>query len=227
MRPDFFRIGAQALRYWERRQEVIANNLANAETTGFKAERVFAQLVGGELEAGAATDLRAGTLTPTANPLDVAIDGEGYFVVKTPNGDRLTRAGSFQVSADGLLVNAQGHSVLGERGLIDEKEGTVAIDRNGSVSIDGIVIDRLRVVTPGANTTLAHEGGTLFRADGAIVNRENARVRQGVLEDSNTDTLQSMVEMIEVQRAYSAVQGSLRTLDGVMDTIANQIGRLS
>jgi len=227
MKPDFFRVGAQALRYWERRQEVIANNLANAETSGFKAERVFARLLDGDLSAGARTDLRAGTLMPTGNPLDVAIDGEGYFVVQTPAGERLTRAGSFRVSGEGLLVTGQGYPVLGQRGPIDVKEGTVAIDEDGSVSLDGIVVDRLRVATPGNNTQLVHEGGVLFRAEGAMQEQDVPRVRQGALESSNTDALQSMVEMIEVQRAYSAVQGSLRTLDGVMDTIANQIGRIS
>lgn len=227
MKPDLYRVGAQALRYWERRQEVIASNLANAETSGFKAERVFAQLLDGDLTAGSRTDFRAGTLMPTGNPLDLAIDGDGYYVVRTPGGERLTRGGSFRVSGEGLLVTGAGYPVLGQHGPIDVREGTVSIDENGNVSIDGIVADRLRVVMPGTDTTLVHEGGVLFRADGAVQELDVPRVRQGALESSNTDALQSMVEMIEVQRAYSAVQGSLRALDGVMDTIANQIGRIA
>src|SRR5215218_8954994 len=92
---------ASALRYWERKQEVVANNLANVSTNGFKAQRVFAKLLDGILPtAETGSDLATGTLRQTANPTDVAIDGPGFFVVSTPNGDRYTRGGTLRACSD-------------------------------------------------------------------------------------------------------------------------------
>jgi flagellar hook-basal body protein len=98
---------ASALRYWERKQEVVANNLANVSTTGFKAQRVFAKLLEG-IAPGAETgsDLATGTLRQTSSPTDVAIDGPGFFVVSTPNGERYTRGGSFRLDDKHRLVDA-------------------------------------------------------------------------------------------------------------------------
>src|SRR5205085_4652182 len=93
--PNGLSSAASALRYWERRQEIATNNLANTSTDGFKGERVFAKMLGDALPvAQTATDLRAGTLRQTGNPLDLAIPGQGFFVVDTPNGQRFTRGGA-------------------------------------------------------------------------------------------------------------------------------------
>src|SRR5919199_161705 len=101
MRTNGLTSAASALRYWERRQEVVANNLANVDTTGFKGERVFARLTEGALpEADTNTDTRGGTLKETGAPLDVALTGDGYLVVDTPQGERLTRGGSFHLDTD-------------------------------------------------------------------------------------------------------------------------------
>ena len=232
MKPPGLVSGANALRYWQARQQVVANNLANAETHGFKGERVFARLLGENLVAPeAATDFRQGALTPTDRPLDIALEGVGFFVVRTEAGDRLTRGGSLRLDPDGRMVDGLGNVLLGEHGpmIVPQGAGEIAIGEDGEVTVDGVPIDRLRVERPAEGTELFHEAGALFRAEGETTALKVAerRVRQGHLEASNVGTLDSMVDMINIQRAYAAVHNSLQVADGVLDTIANQIGRLS
>jgi flagellar basal body rod protein FlgG len=231
VKPEGLVSGANALRYWETRQQVVANNLANTETHGFKGERVFARLLGDSLVSPeAATDFRQGALTPTDRPLDVALEGDGFLVVRTEAGDRLTRGGSLRLGTDGRMVDGLGNVLLGENGPLTVPDGTgeIVIAESGDVLVDGLRIDRLRVERPAQGTQLFHEGGALFRAEGELtpVAAVDRRVRQGHLESSNVSTLDSMVDMINIQRAYAAVHNSLKVQDGVMDTIANQIGRL-
>ena len=219
---------ASALRYWERRQEVASNNLANASTDGFKAERVFGQMLGdATTTARTATDLRAGTLRDTFNPLDLANGGDGFFVVGTPNGERYTRGGSFGLDAERRLVDAQGNVVLGEEGPIVLPQGAVSVDRAGAVSVDGRAVARLRLERPAAGTLLPHEGGTLFVPDGSgrPVADADRRVRQGALEESNVSPIGSLVDMIAVQRAYAAVQKAVTTLDAVRGTAVSDLGK--
>lgn len=231
MEPKGLVNGANALRYWQARQQVVANNLANAETHGFKGERVFARLLGDKVAPEAATDFRQGALTPTERPLDVALEGDGFFVVQTEAGERLSRGGSLRLDDGGRIVDGLGNVLLGEHGpmVVPQGSGEVTIGESGEVQVDGVRLDRLRVELPGQGTNLFHEAGALFRAEGEMTSIEAAdrRVRQGHLEASNVGTLDSMVDMINIQRAYAAVHNSLQVADGVMDTIANQIGRLS
>ena len=118
-RPNGMTSSAHALRYWERRQEVVSNNLANVSTDGFKAERAFASLMDGALpEIDTQTDMRAGTLRPTGSPLDLAMGGDGFLVVSTPDGERLSRGGALRLDDEHRLVTAQGYPVLGDQGPI-------------------------------------------------------------------------------------------------------------
>jgi flagellar basal-body rod protein FlgF len=221
---------AAALRYWERRQEAVANNLANVSTEGFKAERIFARMVGGSLPvASGATDLRAGSLERTGAPFDLALDGDGFFVMETPAGERFTRARSFRLEESGRLVDANGNALLGEDGpiVIPTTEGTVEIDATGLVSVGGKEIDRLRVETVPPGVQLAHEGGAVFVPDSArrSVPIEERKVRQGFLEGSNVNSVSTMVDMISVQRAYAAVQKAVTTLDAISGTATNELGK--
>jgi flagellar basal body rod protein FlgG len=230
MRPDTLRTAADALRYWELRQQVAANNLANAQTPGFKGERVFARLLEGATpQSGARTDLTTGALRPTGNPLDIAIaEPRNFLVITTDAGERLIRGGALRLDDGGRLVDAAGHALLGENGPIAIPQGAnVSIEGDGTVRADGVVVDTLRIETVGGPDDVTHEAGGVFfpraarRAEGA-----DRALRQGFIEESNIDTLSSMIDMIEIQRNFAAVQGSLRTVDGVLDTIANQIGRI-
>lgn len=223
---------AASLRYWERRSEVTAHNLANASTDGFKAERVFGRLLGAGGEGGTvaqtATDLRAGTFRTTDNPLDLALGTDGFLVVNTPAGERFTRGGSFRLDADRRIVDAAGRPLLGEKGPITVPAGaSVAVAPDGSVTADGKPLDRLRVERPGAGATLAHEGGTLFVPDAGRrpVAAADRQLRQGAVEESNVNPVSSMVDMIAVQRAYASVQKAITTLDAVRGTAASELGK--
>jgi flagellar basal-body rod protein FlgF len=226
--PDGIAAAASALRYYERRQEIVANNLANANTEGFKAERIFARLIGESQPApDTATDLRRGAFKETGNALDLATDSDGFFVVSTAQGERLSRGGSLQRSPEGILTDANGHAVLGEKGVITLGEGTVTIDRDGLVAVNGEAIDRLRMETIPAGTDVQHDAGTLFlpgptREALALGDR---KVKQGFVEESNVNTVSTMVDMISVQRAYANAAKALTTLDGIRATIANDLGK--
>jgi flagellar basal-body rod protein FlgF len=228
MQPTALKLAGISLRYLERKQAVTANNLANVSTTGFKAERVFANLLENQgITPRAQTDMRAGSLTATGNPLDVALEGNAMFVVATPEGHRYTRGGSLQVDANGRLVDASGNAMMGDNGEIVLPPGRAEINNDGSVLVNGDAIDRLRIERMDA-TGLTHEAAGLFRSEGAGVAVPNGErlVRAGHLESSNVTTLDALVDMIEVQRAYSAMQSSIRSIDDVMRTASNEIGRV-
>ena len=250
LRPDGMTSAASALRYWERRQEVASNNLANVSTTGFKGERAFARM----LDAGtpvidAATDLRAGALRPTGAPLDLAMGGDGFLVVDTPDGERLTRGGAFRLDDQRRIVTANGEPLLGETGelVLDSDsaaalEGTlsagtespdglatalVQIDRQGGVRVAGREVGRLRVERVAEGDRLQHAGAGLFvPPDGREPVPDGERdVRQGALEESNVSPISALVEMITVQRAYASVQKAMTTLDAARGTITSDLGK--
>jgi flagellar basal body rod protein FlgG len=226
--PDGIAAAASALRYYERRQEIVSNNLANASTDGFKAERVFARLIDEAHPApDTATDRRGGALRETEGPLDLAMAGDGFFVVSTTRGERLTRGGPFQLSPEGVLTDANGNPLLGEKGMIRLAPGAVAIDRAGLLSVDGEAVDRLRVETVPQNASLQHEGGNLFLPDPArrALDLEDRAVRQGFVEESNVNTVSTMVDMISVQRAYANAAKAITTLDAIRATISNELGK--
>lgn len=223
-----FSSAAAALRYWERRQEVAANNLANSETQGFKAERVFGRMIDDLLPvADSVTDYGDGALRPTGNTLDLAMEGRGFFVVETANGERYTRGGAFSRDNEGRVVDANGNALMGEGGAIVVSGGDLQIDREGVVRAGGAEVGRLRVVQHPEGARFAHEGANLFVPGGAEEPMEpGARsVRQGMLEDSNVNTMHSMVDMISVQRAYASVQKAMVVMDEIRHTISNDIGK--
>jgi flagellar basal body rod protein FlgG len=220
---------AHALRYWERKQEVVANNLANTSTDGFKAQRVFARLMDGMRPAAeATTDLTTGTLRQTGNGLDVAFEKEGFLVVSTPNGERYTRGGSLRISPDHKLVDADGNALLGIKGPITLQDGPVEIDHNGEVKQNGQMIDRLRVEAAPQGVELSREGHTLFVppvGNRRLIAPEERTLKQGYLEDSNVNSIGSLVDMIAVQRAYASVQKVLVELDRAHETAATQLAK--
>lgn len=222
-------IGARALRYWESRQAVSANNLANVSTPGFKAERVFARLLSdASLVMESGTDFSSGALNPTGRPLDVALVGDGFLVVQTAEGPRWTRGGSLSLNSAGTLVDSGNHPVLGAHGEIVLPNGVVEINNSGGISVDGVSVDQLLLERPRTSVQLERAGGNLWLRSDEFeeVAEDQIQVRQGQLEDSNVNSIMAMVEMIEIQRAYSAVQRSIITADEVMHTITTEIGRV-
>jgi len=220
---------AQALRYWELRHQTTSNNLANVSTSGFKAERVFGELLDGQrVVPGTRTDFAQGSLAETGNPLDIALAGPGFLVVDTPEGERLIRGGALQVDSQSRLTDAAGNPVQGRNGPILIPPGQVEIGRTGEITVDRVPVDALKVVNLRSVDGLEHEAGGRFRvpADSiAEVPDQDRTVRQGFVEESNQGAVEGMVEMIQVQRAYAAVEKALEALDGTLRTVVNDIGR--
>lgn len=235
---------AAALHFYERRQQAIANNLANVDTVGFKKERVFGRIVDDAVAAAdAITDRSQGDISPTGNALDVAVQGDAFLVVQTPDGERLSRGGSLRLDDQRRLVTQQGHLVLGEKGPITLPNGEIGIGRNGVITVQlpatgsdrltkGGVAARinaavLRIETVPPTATLQHAGGGLFLPDAARKPAAEAdrQVMQGALEASNVNAIESLTEMIDTVRAYADVQKSISVMDDIRGIAANQIGK--
>ena len=235
---------AAAMHFYERRQQAIANNLANVDTVGFKKERVFGRMIDDAVAvADSITDRSQGDLATTGNALDVALQGDAFLVVQTPDGERLTRGGSLRMDEQRHLVTQQGHLVLGEHGPIRLPFGDVGISRNGVITVqppvtgDGrlgrndVATQRqrvaLRIETVPANAVLQHAGGGLFLPDAARKPATEAErnVLQGALEASNVNAIESLTDMIETVRAYADVQKTISVMDDIRGIAANQIGK--
>jgi flagellar basal-body rod protein FlgF len=202
---------------------IIANNIANASTTGFQTEGIMfseyiADLGPGQeslsMAAGRVrgTDSSQGTLTSTGGTFDVAIEGDGYFLVETPQGPRLTRAGNFTPNGDGDLVNMDGHRVLDAGGapvFVPQGTGPIGIAPDGTISADGQPIGQIGLVMPTDPIKMTRDGGVLFQAQGGYDAAPDAKMVQGFLEDSNVNPILQISRMIEVQRAYELGQSFL------------------
>ncbi len=220
---------ASALSFYGRRQEVTANNLANTNTAGFKADRIIAARPSDLTHPVPVeeTDLSQGSLRITERPLDLALEGPGFLVVETGGGERLVRGGSLRLDGAGQLVAEEGVPVLGEQGAIVILGSGVTIDAEGAVSSDGRFIDRLRLVRPGEGAVLMKEGAGRFRLDrGELGGAPDVRVRQGQLEEANLDAVSGMVSLVEIQRAYGAAATALKTMDSVLGAVTTEVARV-
>lgn len=229
----------------QRQMDVVANNIANVNTTGFKAEKLLFEeflmpvardrdfaLPDQELsftqDWGTLNDFNPGAIVQTGNPLDVALEGEGYLVVQTPAGERWTRAGALQVNAQGVLVDLSGNPVLGDRGEIrfDEGEADVMIDAAGGISSSAGAKGRLRVVEFENPQELTREGENLF-AGGAPLAATQTRVVQGAIEKSNVSGVAEMTQMIRVQRAYQSLASLMDRQDEIRRSAIRRLGNLN
>ena len=218
---------ARTLSYYSRRQEITANNLANVNTAGFKADRLVAHALGDYTSPVPveATDLRQGALRMTGRPLDVGLEGAGFLVAESPGGERLIRGGSLKLDGTGQLITSDGLPVLGTQGSIIITGSTIDIAPDGTVTSDGHVVDRLRIVAPEQGVALLKEGAGRFVA-GDTAEAPDTHIRQGQLEEANIDSIGGMVSLVEIQRAYAASVTVLRTMDGVLGSITSDVARV-
>lgn len=217
----------------------IANNIANISTDGYRREGVvFAEHLqpldgtGGGVSMATArvrfTDEANGTATSTGGTFDLALNGPGFFMVETPLGNRLTRAGNFTPNANGDLVTMTGHPVLDASGapiFIPPDASEVGIAADGTVSANGRPLAQIGLYEVENPQMLIREDGVLFRADAEPFPAENTRVLQGFVEGSNVDPVTEMARMIEVQRAYELGQKILDKEDERIRTSIRTLGR--
>jgi len=226
-------------------QETVGNNLANVNTTGFKADHRFFQTElnntiiqsgqYGEIqefsedEVSLVTDFSQGSLSETRNPLDIAINGDGFFVLETGDINSFTRNGNFMVNAEGELVNSRDYKVLGENGPITIVGREVVISADGSVVVDGVLIDKIKIVDFEEPYDLRRNGFGYFipTVNFEEIDSENMTIKQGFLENSNVDPIAEMVRMIELNRNYESCQKAIHAQDTSLGLAVNQIAGVS
>ena len=208
----------------QRAMDVVANNIANANTDGFKAQRLLfsdylSQQHGVQAPTGGTTlvytqdratyaDRGDGALIQTGNPLDVALSGTGYFTLSTPAGTRLSRAGHFGIMADGRLADASGNLVLDKTGApiqLSPSDTDVKISGDGTISTENGPVGQLGIVTVDDPSRLTPEGGKLYRSDAPLIPVAQPKVSQGALEGSNVQTITELTRMIQTQREFQFV----------------------
>lgn len=221
-----------------REMQVVANNLANMATTGFRREGVvFSEYVKAldgapslsmARASARAVDLSQGDITRTGGSFDFAIQGEGFFLIETPEGERLSRAGHFTPGPEGELTNPDGYRLLDQGGapvVVPPGATNVAMARDGTLSADGVPVARVGLWLPADPTSLRHVAGTLFAADAPEPMEEGGMILQGHLEGANTEPVAEVARMIEVQRAYELGQQLLDREDQRIRNVLQTLGR--
>jgi flagellar basal-body rod protein FlgF len=211
-------LAASGLRARMESLDLLANNVANASTGGFKADREFYSLYSGVDDSDAVystmpvierpwTDYTQGTLQRTGNPLDLALDGHGFFAVNGPSGPLYTRNGSFRLAGDGRLITGDGYAVRNRQGGAIQLDANrdVQVGADGTITQDGKVIGQLEVVDFTSTGGLAKQGAAYFRiADPSL--RPSApstvTVEQGQVEGSNTGSAEAAVRLVSVMRQF-------------------------
>jgi flagellar basal-body rod protein FlgF/flagellar basal-body rod protein FlgG len=223
--------------------DILANNLANVDTTGYKGESQFYQALTaasgnqplGALNtavnrfgvlSGQALNLNAGALQNTGNPLDVAIQGPGFLEVKTSAGYAYTRAGNLQVGAKGELLSAQGDPVMGADAKgkpvpIFVPSGKVAIAGNGTISVDGALVGKLKLVEFAPNAAIKPLGNAYFTVPAAQVHAAvKSAVAAGSLENSNVNPIQAETDLISLQRHFDFLEKAIQIFNNDFDQAA-------
>jgi flagellar basal-body rod protein FlgF len=226
--------------------DAIANNLANTSTAGYRSQHNVFQSVMAQVSdrntsplsralnnygvlRGTRVDQSQGTLEKTGNDLDLAIEGPGFFVVKTTGGKVFTRDGNFRVSKSNQLVTAAGDPVMGESGPISVLGFPLSISPDGTISANGALAGKLAVVEFPPGTAIENIGQTYYSAPATLaVPAKNSSVRQGMIEGSNVNPINSVMELITIQREAESMQRILTLLNSDLNkTAAQDLPRVS
>jgi len=216
--------------------QIVANNLANINTNGFKREIPFAEYMERSENANMKhiTDFSEGEFIETQNPLDLAISGNAFFAVKTDRGIEVTKNGQFKIDSDGYLATKDGNRILGDKGVINLDEvminskGSITITSDGQVKAGESLLDYLRVVNIEDPKLLERsENQTFFypEEDYKNVDKSEFKIHQGFIESSNTNPILEMQAMIQLQKDYEASQKMVASLDELLSQY-KQIGRV-
>jgi len=215
---------------------VVANNLANIDTAGFKRDMPFSEILTkeGDIVLQQFTDYQQGDILYTNNPLDVALTGEGFFTVDSGNGTQLTKNGKFQISEDGYLVTSQGYKVLGENGEISfdefmaDQDQTIKITKEGEILFGKHNVDKLQIVKVEDTRDLKKVEGSCFvlaQGDFFPAEENEFSIQQGYLESSNVNPVIEMEAMIQQTKDYETAQKIIQALDSSLNN-ANEIGKV-
>ena len=230
-------IALSSLTALRRQMDIIANNIANSETTAYRGERILfeeyltdighGQRASFVLDYGVVRDTLEGQISPTVNPLDLAISGKGYLVVETDSGLRYTRNGHLKLNAESTLVTTSGHEVLDDDGkpiTLPLGDGYVTISPDGVVSTESGRIARLDVVSFENEQELRKAGDGLYTTDAAPRPATEARILQGMIEGSNVEPIIEITEMIRLVRRYQSIQRLLEQADELRRRAVNTLG---
>ena len=227
---------ARALNSRMQNLDIVANNLANVNTVGYKREVPFSEMIdqAGNVQIQQSSDFRPGELAKTSNPLDLAVSGNGFFVVQNGDETELTRDGKFSISSDGYLMNQQGYKVMGRNGAINidklktDERGDITVSNSGEIKYGDQVVDNLLIVKPEDPQESSRVSGGNFTvgASGFTETPESEyQVRQGYVEESNVNTIREMQDMILLNNQYDSAHKMINYLDKTLDE-ANQIGKV-
>lgn len=226
----------------ERQMDMVANNIANLNTTAYRSGRpVFQEFVENAgkqkvsfvLDFGVARDTRQGVLTPTENPFDIALNGKGFLSVQTPDGVRYTRNGHFTLDATGRVVTREGDPLLDEGGgeivVADPTLGTPVISGDGTIAQGNTTIGKVGVVTFENEQSLTPAGESLYEAPPSATPGPadpETTVVQGMLESSNVQPVIEITRMIELQRRYQSMQNLLSEDHDLQRTAIQRLGKI-
>ena len=231
----------------QREMDVIANNVANVDSAGFKVESLMVQTdtehlpvdpansalpnVNFALDAGVVRDFGQGALKETGGTLNLAVEGEGFFKIMTPAGERYTRDGRFTMDAQGRVVTAEGSAVQGDSGdiVIDPQKGPPRIAADGTVSQGNQTVGKLALVTFSSLTALAKDGNGLYRNVSNLQPQpaDKSHVRQGMLESSNVEPITQITRLIEVSRAYENIANMMDQTGQLSTQAVDRLGRVA
>ncbi|MDP3736674.1 MAG: flagellar basal-body rod protein FlgF [Hyphomonadaceae bacterium] len=236
-------VGLSAQQVLQQRMDLTANNLANMTTSGFKTERLVMRELSERPAAASDTpqdiafvdawmlqrDFSSGPMEQTGNPLDMAIDGEGFFVVQTADGEAYTRDGQFALDSQGRVTTHTGDLVMGDGGplTIDPNAGPFSISREGSISQNGAMLGTFKTVAFDTPAALEKVGNNLWKATGEAPRAPvNSHVAAGFVEGSNVNAVSELTQMIEISRSYTAVAKMISQSDELRGASIEKLSRV-
>lgn len=205
------------------RFDAVSNNLANVNSNGFKQDTLSFENVL-SMKNKSSVDFSAGPVVHTGNPLDIALDGSGFFKVQTKAGIRYSRDGAFGINSEGLIVNKNGDAVLGQNGPVRLNGGEISIGADGQISENGAPGDRLMIAEFKNKALLQKEGRSYFVYRGKeedVIASSDPGVLQNYIEKSNVNPTEEMIKMIESFRAFESVQKAIQNMDEIVSKMVN------
>jgi flagellar basal-body rod protein FlgF len=205
------------------RFDAVSNNLANVNSNGFKQDTLSFEMAL-TMKNKTATDFSPGPVVHTGNPLDLALDGSGFFKVQTKAGIRYSRDGALGINNEGILVNKSGDAVLGQNGPVRLNGGEISIGPDGQISEDGAPGEKLMIADFRDTKLLQKEGRSYFvyrGKDQDAITADKVHLRQNYIEKSNVNPTEEMIKMIESFRAFESVHKAIQNIDEIVSKMVN------